>query len=354
MKIPILFIVTLCAFSVVNPAGAAQADSPELFLNYCQNLGKEAIAGSRQVIPGQDGWLFLTGEITHLGKKRFWGPDAISTGASSKPEQRDPLPGILNFADQLKNAGIHLFLVPVPPKAVIYSEKLMTDLKDAGISDRMDPYHEAFYALLKDKGVDVLDLTPIFLKEKNLKKEPLYCRTDTHWSGTGCEVAAHAVSERILSRGILEVIKPNNMTANRKPVEIVGDLIRLLNPANSGKETLSLRFITGMQNNKASQLTPDSGSPVLILADSHGLVFHAGADMHAEGAGFFDQLSYELGQPVDLIAVRGSGATPARINLMRRAQKDPDYLKQKKIIVWCFSSREFTESDGWRIVPMPM
>jgi alginate O-acetyltransferase complex protein AlgJ len=74
--------------------------------------------------------------------------------------------------------------------------------------------------------------------------------------------------------------------------------------------------------------------------------------MHATGAGFFEQLSYELGQLVDLIAVRGSGATPARINLMRRVQNDPNYLKQKKIIIWCFTSREFTESDGWRNVPV--
>ena len=74
--------------------------------------------------------------------------------------------------------------------------------------------------------------------------------------------------------------------------------------------------------------------------------------MLARGAGLPDQLALELGFPVDLVAVRGSGATPARINLLRRAQKDPNYWAGKKWVVWCFAAREFTESDGWRKVPI--
>ena len=74
--------------------------------------------------------------------------------------------------------------------------------------------------------------------------------------------------------------------------------------------------------------------------------------MHARGAGLADQLALELGFPVDLIAVRGSGATPARINLFRRAQRDPDYWQDKKLVIWVFTAREFTHADGWRIVPI--
>jgi alginate O-acetyltransferase complex protein AlgJ len=39
--------------------------------------------------------------------------------------------------------------------------------------------------------------------------------------------------------------------------------------------------------------------------------------------------------------------------LYRRARKDPGYLAKKKVIVWCFAAREFTESDqGWDKVPV--
>jgi len=90
----------------------------------------------------------------------------------------------------------------------------------------------------------------------------------------------------------------------------------------------------------------------LVLGDSHTLVFHAGGDMHAVGSGLVDQLAYELGTAVDLIGVRGSGATPARISLMRRMRTDPEYLAGKRVVIWCLSAREFTEADGWRKVPL--
>jgi alginate O-acetyltransferase complex protein AlgJ len=65
--------------------------------------------------------------------------------------------------------------------------------------------------------------------------------------------------------------------------------------------------------------------------------------MYAEGAGLPDQLALEFGFPIDVVAVRGSGATPARRNLARRK----DNLAGKKLVIWCFTSREFTEGEGW-------
>jgi alginate O-acetyltransferase complex protein AlgJ len=74
--------------------------------------------------------------------------------------------------------------------------------------------------------------------------------------------------------------------------------------------------------------------------------------MYATGAGFADQLALKLGFPCDIIAVRGSGATPARVNLLRRCRSDPKYLANKKLVIWCFTAREFSESTGWTKVPV--
>ena len=93
-------------------------------------------------------------------------------------------------------------------------------------------------------------------------------------------------------------------------------------------------------------------SPIVLLGDSHNLVFHVGDDMHVTGAGLADQLAVELGMPVDVVAVRGAGATPARVNLLRRVQRDPGYWNRKRLVIWCFSAREFTQSDGWAMVPI--
>jgi len=76
------------------------------------------------------------------------------------------------------------------------------------------------------------------------------------------------------------------------------------------------------------------------MGDSHCLVFHAGGDLQGTGAGLAAQLAAELGAAVDVIGVRGSGATPARVNLLRRSKANPAYLASKKWIIWCFSARE--------------
>ncbi len=95
-------------------------------------------------------------------------------------------------------------------------------------------------------------------------------------------------------------------------------------------------------------LSPRAASPVLLMGDSHTLVFHD-PTLFSSGAGLPDHLARQIGFPVDLIGVRGSGATTTRLELLRRK----DNLQGKKLVIWCFSFREFTESDtGWRKVPV--
>ena len=131
-------------------------------------------------------------------------------------------------------------------------------------------------------------------------------------------------------------------------MEITGDLARLLGDASVPKEALGLRFV-GAEGAPGEPVPPDRASPLLLLGDSHTLVFHEGGDMHARGAGLSDQLALELGFAVDLVGVRGSGATPARINLARRK----DGLAGKKLVVWVFGARELTEAaQGWAKVPV--
>jgi alginate O-acetyltransferase complex protein AlgJ len=42
-----------------------------------------------------------------------------------------------------------------------------------------------------------------------------------------------------------------------------------------------------------------------------------------------------------------------RVSLYRHSLKNPDYLAKKKVVVWCFAAREFTEaSEGWGKIPV--
>ena len=90
-----------------------------------------------------------------------------------------------------------------------------------------------------------------------------------------------------------------------------------------------------------------------MIGDSHTLVFSTGSDMLAEHGGLAEQLALKLKMPVDRIGVKGSAATAVRINLYRQAARDPQWLQNKKFVIYCFSCREFTEStSGWAKIPI--
>jgi hypothetical protein len=284
-------------------------------------LNERLESGQPTSVEGVDGWRFLPAEIKHL-----------LAGDPSK-DPKEPLEAIVDLNEQLKRLGIRLVVVPVPAKATIHPEFLDTRLKGQGTSAP----EGAFYESLRAKGVEVVDLMQEFANAK--AQGPLYCARDTHWNGRAITLAAQKLA------GTLKGIVPKNLAMDTKeePVEIQGDL-------GGEKEKITLRFVH--PQGQAGRVEPDRASPILVLGDSHVLVFHDGGDMHALGAGLPDQLAFELGAPVDVLAVRGSGATPARVSLARRARANPSYLSGKKVIVWCFGARELTQADAWKIVPL--
>jgi hypothetical protein len=303
------------------------------------------------VVQGRDGWLFFAPELRSVSVGRFWGGEARKVSRAVRPENADPLPAILDFKAQLDKAGVKLLLVPVPPKSIVYADKVSSRPvpMSGNRPQRLDSAHQEFYRQLRSRGVSVLDLTGDFLNAR--QSSAVFCKQDTHWSPRGINLAASAISRRI---GNLPGRKAKYSARNRT-LTIKGDLWDAL-PANVKKptrETLSATYIGTPDPKNRNNLLPvptSRNSPVLLLGDSHTLVFHAGGDMHAKGAGLADQLAYRFGQPVDLLGVRGSGATPARVSLMRRIKENPNYLKNKKWVVWCFSATEFTESAGWQKV----
>jgi alginate O-acetyltransferase complex protein AlgJ len=305
-------------------------------------------AGESQVIEGKDGWLFFLPELRHLAAGTFWGEQAAGVSKASRPEWADPLPIIVEFSEQVKQAGGELIFVPVPPKAVIYPDKL-PDGAPVDLSKRSDDSHAEFMGLLRSKGVNVVDLAPLFLAHRKAQgdgeAELLFCRTDTHWSPRGCEVAASAIFQA--AKPHLPPPEPSQkFTAALEQLTFTGDLARMKSGDKAGTETLPGKVVIDATTKNAP--VDDRESPLLLVGDSHLLVFHVGGDMHASGAGVAAHLAQEYGRAADVVGVRGSGASPSRISLLRRGDK----LAGKKVVVWLLTSREFTETQGWRPVPV--
>jgi alginate O-acetyltransferase complex protein AlgJ len=325
-----------------TPSEAQQRFASELATTF-QNLEKKnAAAGA-----GADGWLFFSGELRLLSLGRFWGPEAAKVSRAHKPELADPIPAIVDFQQQLKGRGIELVVVPVPPKAAIYPEKIVPGF-DVQTSDPGAVLHR-FYDDLRAAGVDVLDLSPLFIQNRANPRGPVFCKTDSHWSGIGCVLAAQAIADKVRAK-LPPAATPKEYAAEWKEVHVSGDLDGLVTHETHKPGPEKIAIQTVIEKGKGAPVEPDANSPLLLLGDSHTLVYH---DFLAEHAGLLDQLALQLGFAPDLIGTRGSGATPVRINLYHRSLKDGGYLAKKKVVVWCFAAREFTEAtEGWAKAPV--
>jgi alginate O-acetyltransferase complex protein AlgJ len=321
---------------------AQQKFAAELAATVANLEKKNAAAGA-----GVDGWLFFGGELRLLSLGRFWGDDAAKVSRAHKPELKDPVPAILDFQQQLKARGIELVVVPVPPKAAIYPEKIVPGF-DVRTADPAPVLHR-FYEELRGAGIDVLDLSAVFIQNRDHARGAVFCKTDSHWSGIGCVLAAQAIADKVRSK-LSQPATPKEYVSDWKEVHVSGDLDGLMSRETHkpGPEKIAVQSVSEKGNGAA--IEPDANSPLLLLGDSHTLVYH---DFLAERAGLLDQLALQLGFAPDLIGTRGSGATPVRLNLYRRSVKDAGYLAKKKVVVWCFAAREFTEAtEGWAKAPV--
>ncbi len=313
---------------------------------FCDQLAKQfqdLKKSNATVGIGSNGWLFFAPDLRLLSAGKFWGELAHAVAPNRKPDEADPATAIVDFCNQLKQRGIGLLLVPVPPKAAIYPDKILPGFDLHG--EDAEPYLTRFYNELRGNGVEIVDLAPLFLQRRETERGPVFCRTDTHWSGNGCLLAAQAIATKIK----LEPHRRRDYAADWKQIEFTGDLAGLL-ARSAAKPPMEKTFVRVVKDKATgAAVQPDQESPVLVMGDSHTLVFH---DFVTEGSGLIDQLAYETGFAPDLIGTRGSGATAVRITLYRRSHKDPDYLAKKKMIVWCFSAREFIEADAWSRIPV--
>ena len=323
-----LEFAVLLTFALCRPCLYADARGTDT-LPYMEALSKITPASIPQPllgIPGSDGWLFFEPELRHL-----------KATAGMTNESPQALAAIIDFNDQLEKAGIRLVVVPVPCKASIYPDKLHPELQKPVMPPF--PADSNFCALLRTNGIQVLDLTDAFLKNRD-QNSPLYCKTDSHWSPEGIKIATTEISSRVGKILNEPHLSKSPMDVKEETVTFHGDLVSPADP----EETVTVRSVSS----EGHPIAASRASSVLLLGDSHNLIFHAGGDMHAKGAGLPDQLAVELGFPVDLVAVMGSGATTARWSLARRH----DNLSGKKVVVWCFTARDLTEGGRWDKVPV--
>jgi hypothetical protein len=288
-----------------------------------ENKAEEAESRKETFVAGEDGWRFLPAELKFAAK--LASPDLANL---TKPAVET----IADFAEQMKAAEVTFVVLPVPPKVLLAGAAAGVTAEE---QEKMRAGWESIMRELTDRGVSVVDLLADYISAPN---EP-FCRRDTHWSGRGIALALDRLLPLLESAGMADHEAPGVGDAWTKQT-INGDL-------GGDPEEIELRGQRLPADPEAMKK-----NPVLLLGDSHVLVFHQGGDLHTTGAGLPDQVAAALGSMPDVLGVRGSGATSSRVQLARRARADKEYLPSKKVIVWCFAGREFTEADSWKKVPI--
>lgn len=308
---------------------------------------RAALAASPPGFPlrGVDGWLYITPEVELLVSELDW---EVGPPASSAPARPVSVATIADFRAQLAARGIDLLFVPIPAKLTVYPDKLLPDL--AADVPRLDGPEVELLAALERAGVATVDLTGAFLSaRRHGEPEPLFPVTGTHWSPTGCALAAREVATAVRARWPELAARPPSTEAERSArvervrVEVRGDLLELHpEPRPETREKLLYLSVTAVDGASGGGSRDGEPAPILLLGDSN-------LDEYRDArSGFADHLDAELGRPSDQIAISAGSTTTVR----RRLAQQPERLDGKKLVIWMVAARYFVHGEGWEIVEL--
>ena len=297
--------------------------------------------GTNKVVMGRDNWLFYRPSL-----------DYVTKPSSSFYRKFEPLPAITAFHQTLKEQGVDLILLPIPGKSTIYPE-FLSKRYDIEYGPAVNPYAEEFFQKLKDEGIHIIDPTDLLWKEKMaLQDRSLYLQQDTHWSPEGMKLVANYLSDAILSGKWIEGIPKKSYKIQPVDVTRYGDLYDMLNLSEDhtcfSPKTVMVEKV--IDSKTGGPCKSDANSPIVLLGDSFTNVFSKAEMGWGEYGGLAEHLAYNLGIPIDAIALNDGGATGSREQLARRAYA----LGGKKVVIWQFPTRDLTNPESqWKIINIP-
>jgi len=156
-----ILVLAACACSDPN------AELEENFHSTSAVMATQLVANSKKTVLGREGWVFVKGELEYLAAGSFVGDSAPAANPTAPPEHADPIPAILDFHRQLAERGIDLFVVPVPVRPAIYPEGVLGSeaFADREAIPNLDSPLIELITRLREQGLQVIDLAPLFLKK---------------------------------------------------------------------------------------------------------------------------------------------------------------------------------------------
>lgn len=324
-----------------SPPAPGRTPEESAFLEKCASLG-----ATGATITGRDGWFFSATELQRLA--------LLSDPASTSVQIATN--AIADYRDQLKRQGTELIFVPVPPKSIIFPDKIDKTLKiklKGKRPPRLDSALQAAYAALRAKGIRVIDPTDALIATRENKKlGPVFPRTAPLWSPRGAETAAQEIAQA------LKGAKWANQTSKDGPLITEAAFLNYTGPLTAGtavSESLALRNIGRSADGKMRSVTfSQGGHPLALIGDQTVLAWREAnnpAGATNAFASLADQLAYEFQTTPDVFPGKTDGRNAARLRILREATNGSNPLGSAKVVLWVIQATDLALSD-WKQVPL--
>jgi alginate O-acetyltransferase complex protein AlgJ len=286
--------------------------------------------------PGQQGFLFFRNSLNYL----------VGGDLQKQPAGKNPLPSIAAFAQMLEGMGIDFLFIPVPVKPEVYPEMVGPAVPQEK-GPYVNPFERKFLKELCEAGVEIIDLLPLMLAEKDrtaAPAEPIFQKQDTHWTTRGLELAAQAIAERIKKYSWYQDVPKLAYTVKDTTFTSMGDVVSRLKQTEQAK--YKPQTLTGRQvvSPAGTFYEDQKNSPIFVIGDSFTGVYELTGCKYA---GVSAHLAKNIGFPVQLFVSYGGG--PTVVSKMKQMGKKE--LQGKKLVIWMMVARDlYNYWDDWTVL----
>lgn len=314
---------------------AARSAAETAWLAECAKLGE---AGG--TVTGREGWLFSAPELKSVGTASG---TTSATGA------------IADYAASLRAKGIDLILVPVPPKAFVYPDKISKTVKVKGKKPpRFDSGLKSAMEALEAKNVKVVDLLPALMAARETKTSTAFPQTSSTWAPAGVQVAAKEIAEAVKkSKAGSRAGSSTGIVTEPTVITFTGSL------AGDGAKPESLPAVTvgRISGEKQKSLGfGTSGGSLLLMGGSDIYAWRENNNpVGAKGAfaSLAEQLAAELQLIPDVLTGGGDAKNAARLRILRERTNGSSTLDATKTVVWVIPALDLYSSN-WARVPLQL
>jgi len=255
-------------------------------------------------------------------------------------EQRNAISVVSSIAKWFRKQNIDLIFVPVPTAMEVYSDRFV----DSAPADHpaSPQLRKLLFEFLRN-DVETIDLLPAYLKAHQ-GAEPLYYRTDPHWTMRAQALAAHEIANRLKRYDFVRQAgrgAPRFRTTDRR-IEFKGFFNSLLTPEEQAGANHQY-VLRQVATNDGKLHTAPEGSPIVIFGDSYSSY----TEGILAGTSIDGLVAAELNQPVSRVTVAGHSA-----DAVKEFMRDPDLRKTTRVAVWVIGMRTIAQ-DVWPTYNFP-